>query len=329
MSADPQDVPAEPALAAAPIDAEESVPAVSAPAADADSTAGEPPIAAITAARTVAVVLAEAAEVARPSEQTPAGWSDHAAPYETWAAPLDARYAADVVAELELGPDVRLLDVATGTGALALAAAQAGATVTAVDFAPGMVEALDRRATDLGLDVRTAVMDGQALDLPDRAFDAAASMLGLMFFPDMAAGARELRRVLRLGGRAAAVTWALDGFTVMRLAREAIASTGPVVEPRDLPPVLRLSDPAVLEMLLQDAGFVSVSVRALAHAWPVGDAAALFRSIPTWSAPMRPLFTDLDAARLEDAAGAFAALVAEHAGPEGLPTRMLLGTGTR
>ena len=263
-------------------------------------------------------------------DQTPAGWSDFADGYDTWLMPNTRRFAGDVAAALRLGPGVRLIDVAAGTGAMALAAAAAGAEVLATDFAPGMVDLLRRRAAEAGLDLEAAVMDGQALAVEDGAFDAAASLFGLIFFPDTAAGARELHRVLRPGGRAAITAWGTDGFAVQSLALEALASVG-VDNPvrATLPAAFRLSDPLRLEALLVDAGFTEVAVQAIEHRWPVPDPEALFRSIPTWAAPMRPLFARLDPGRLRDGATAFAAFVRERSAADGVPLRALLASGVR
>jgi SAM-dependent methyltransferase len=263
-------------------------------------------------------------------DQTPAGWSAYADSYDEWLAPVTRQYADDVVRVLEVGPGVRLIDVGAGTGALSMAAARAGAEVLATDFAPGMVALLRRELGAAGFEAEVRLMDGQALTVTDASFDAAVSLFGLIFFPDVAAGAAELRRVLRFGGRAAVVAWAPGGLSFQPLALEALASVG-VQEPdrATLPAAFRLSDPARLEALLIDAGLTDVVVQQLEHAWPVEDPEALFRSIPSWSAPMRPVFDHLDESRLHDAAAGFRALVQDRFGPEGLPTCALLAVGTR
>src|SRR5262245_56004926 len=127
---------------------------------------------------------------------TPEPWNLVADAYTEELVPLFERFARDALALAALPPAPRVLDVAAGPGTLALVAAKAGATVTAIDFSPAMIANLRRRAAEAGstaIDAR--VGDGQALPLEDGGYDGAFSLFGLMFFPDRAAGFRELRRV--------------------------------------------------------------------------------------------------------------------------------------
>ena len=172
-------------------------------------------------------------------------------------------------------------------------------------------------------------MDGQALEVPDGAFDAAASLFGLIFFPDTAAGARELRRVLRPGGTAAVIAWAEGGLTFHPLVLEALAEAG-FHEPTRAaaPAAFRLSAPEGLRALLTEAGLADVAVRGLEHAWPVEDPEALFRSAPSWSAPLRPVFDRLDPGQVDAGATVFRRIVEERF-DGALPARALLATGVR
>ena len=137
-----------------------------------------------------------------PLQQRPEGWGPGAARYHTVFAPFTGAFAADLVDVLAIGPTDTVLDVAAGTGAFARRAAARGADVLATDFAPGMVDTLRRvTAEEPGARLRVAVMDGQALDVDDDSFSVAASNVGVIFFPDIAAGLRELARVTRPGGR--------------------------------------------------------------------------------------------------------------------------------
>lgn len=130
-------------------------------------------------------------------------WDIVADAYAADLAPWAEHFAREALRLASLPPSPSIVDVATGPGSLALLAAKDGAIVSAIDFSVAMVANLKRRAYELGLaiaDVR--VGDGQDLPFDDNAFDGAFSMVGLIFFPDRAAGFRELHRVLRPGCRA-------------------------------------------------------------------------------------------------------------------------------
>jgi SAM-dependent methyltransferase len=101
----------------------------------------------------------------------------------------------------------RWLDVATGTGAVAMRAARAGAEVTAIDVAPPMVEKARRAAEDAGLDIRFDVGDAEYLPYEDACFDVLVSNFGLIFAPDHANVAAELARVCCKGGRLGFTAW--------------------------------------------------------------------------------------------------------------------------
>ncbi len=118
--------------------------------------------------------------------------------------------AADaVVAAAGIGPGHRVLDVAAGTGNATIAAARAGAHVTATDIAPAMI-ALGRERT-AGLDVRWQEADAQALPFDDGAFDRTISVFGAMFAPDPARTAAELVRVTAPDGVVVITAWTPDG----------------------------------------------------------------------------------------------------------------------
>ena len=102
-------------------------------------------------------------------------------------------------------PGERFLDVATGTGEIALRAARAGAEVTAVDIAPAML-ALAREKPGAER-VRFDEGDAEALPYRDAEFDVVASNFGVIFAPDRDAAAHELARVCRPGGRIGLTAW--------------------------------------------------------------------------------------------------------------------------
>jgi SAM-dependent methyltransferase len=106
----------------------------------------------------------------------------------------------------------RVLDVATGSGNAALAAARIGCTAVGVDYVAELLERARERAVAERLDVGLEEADAQALPFPDAAFDAVTSVFGVMFAPDQARAASELLRVVRPGGTVALASWMPDGF---------------------------------------------------------------------------------------------------------------------
>jgi ubiquinone/menaquinone biosynthesis C-methylase UbiE len=89
-----------------------------------------------------------------------------------------------IVERLTPRPDLRWLDLACGTGAVAERARAGGAAVTGIDLAPALIRTARERAAELGLDIDYRVGDCEILELPDGAFDAVSSTCGIMFAPD-------------------------------------------------------------------------------------------------------------------------------------------------
>ena len=136
--------------------------------------------------------------------ESPDHWDVAASRYRQTAHPFTALFAEAALTRVTLGPDSHVLDVATGTGALALAAARTGARVLATDFSPGMVACVAAAGLH---NLEARVMDGQSLDLPDATFDAVFSIFGVIMFPDWRKGLAEMRRVTRPGGYGVVATW--------------------------------------------------------------------------------------------------------------------------
>ena len=130
--------------------------------------------------------------------------------------------AEDFIKRLELKPGMKVLDVACGTGNLALPAARTGAKVTGIDIAPNSVEQARENAKGAGLDVQFDEGDAEALPYGDGAFDAVVTMFGAMFAPRPELVASELRRVCRPGGVIAMANWTPGGF-IGRMFKTAAA----------------------------------------------------------------------------------------------------------
>ena len=120
--------------------------------------------------------------------------------------------ASEFVGRLGLKPGSKVLDVACGTGNLALPAARLGANVTGVDIAPNLVEQARANAARAGLNAQFDEGDAEALPYEDASFDAVVTMFGAMFAPRPELVAAELKRVTRPGGIIAMANWTPGGF---------------------------------------------------------------------------------------------------------------------
>jgi SAM-dependent methyltransferase len=117
-----------------------------------------------------------------------------------------------MVEALVLRPGERFLDLACGTGGIALIAARAGAEVTGLDISADQVAKARAAAESEGLTIRFDEGDAQALSYGDASFDAVASAFGVIFAPDHALAAGELTRVCGPGARIAITSWIEDGW---------------------------------------------------------------------------------------------------------------------
>ena len=133
-----------------------------------------------------------------------------------------ARYTSQsaeaFVDRLQLQPGARVLDVACGTGNLAIPAARKGAQVWGIDIAPNLLAQARDRATAENLQATFEEGDAEQLPYPDAHFDVVMSMFGAMFGPRPELVAAELARVCRTGGTIAMANWAPDGFVAKQFA---------------------------------------------------------------------------------------------------------------
>jgi SAM-dependent methyltransferase len=117
-----------------------------------------------------------------------------------------------IVETLAVEPGDRVLDVACGTGGVALRAARSGADVVGIDISADQLAKARRAAADEGLEIRFDEGDCQALPYADASFDAVVSAFGAIFAPDHARTAAEFARVSRPGGRLALTAWPNDAW---------------------------------------------------------------------------------------------------------------------
>jgi SAM-dependent methyltransferase len=137
-------------------------------------------------------------------------WSsgDYPLMVETFLLPIGER----LVDACGIGPGMRVLDVASGTGNAALPAARKGADVTASDLTPALLKAGRERAESEGLRLEWVEADAQHLPFENESFDFVMSAIGVMFAPHHQEAADELVRVCRTGGKIGLLSWTPDGM---------------------------------------------------------------------------------------------------------------------
>ncbi len=178
-----------------------------------------------------------------------------------------ARGAAEFVAALGLEPGERVLDIACGSGNLAIPAARAGARVTGLDIAPNLLATARRLAEEEGLALRLDEGNAEKLPYADASFDVVLSMFGIMFTARPECAATEARRVLRPGGTIALANWTPSGF-VGRMLRLHVAR---VPAPKEVPSPLQWGDELFVRRLLPGAR-LTCTERTIDLAWPLPPA---------------------------------------------------------
>lgn len=198
--------------------------------------------------------------------------------------------ADEFIERLTLQPGTRVLDVACGSGNLALPAARAGAIVTGVDIAPNLLEQARARAASEGLTIQFDEGDAENLPYDDVAFDVVVSMFGAMFAPRPELVAAELVRVCRPGGRIAMANWTPQGFV-----GQMFKVTGKhVPPPPNMPSPLKWGDEETVRERLSDGiANLQMTRRMCPFEYPVPPAEVV-ESFRMYYGPTRRAFEALD-----------------------------------
>ena len=203
-----------------------------------------------------------------------AGWQGAARRYDDAFGSLTRQAIDPLLDAAEARSGARVLDVASGPGYVAAAAAARGARVTGVDFSLAMVRLA--RAQNPAVKFRTG--NAEALPFRDGSFDAVVMNFGMLHLarPEHAVG--EALRVLRAGGRYAFTVWAKPeealGFGIILDAVRRHGNPDAPLPPG--PPFFRFSDARESETVLKVAGFQKVSVQRVPQVWRFSDPGLLF-----------------------------------------------------
>ena len=157
---------------------------------------------------------------------------DYPSMVETFLLPLGPR----LVDACGIGPGMRVLDVASGTGNAAVAAAERGASVTASDLTPELFDAGRDRAAAAGVELEWVAADAENLPFEDDSFDVVMSSIGVMFAPHHQQAADELVRVCSRGGTIGLLSWTPEGMlgALFRLMGPFAAPPPPGAQPPPL-----------------------------------------------------------------------------------------------
>jgi SAM-dependent methyltransferase len=198
--------------------------------------------------------------------------------------------AEQFVRSLNLQPGMRVLDVACGTGNLALPAARLGAVVTGVDIAPNLIERAREDAKREGLTAQFDEGDAENLPYADASFDAVITMFGAMFTPRPELTAGELKRVCRPGGIIAMANWTPAGF-IGQMFKIVGSHVSP---PPNMPsPLMWGSEEVVRERLGEGSSAVQISRESVNFVLPFGPAQTVEQFLVFYG-PTNKAFNSLD-----------------------------------
>lgn len=200
-----------------------------------------------------------------------AGWQEIPAGYHEAFGSLTSQAIEPLLDAVRLKKGQSFLDIASGPGYVAAAAAKRGALVLGIDFSAAMVAQAAR--LQAGVEFREG--DAEALPCGNGLFDAAAMNFGILHLGQPEKALVEAQRVLRSGGRFAFSVWAKPEETIgFGIVLRAVELHGePRVELPEGPPFFRYSDPDECKRGLIVAGFDAVSVTKVPQTWrlPAGD----------------------------------------------------------
>lgn len=248
-------------------------------------------------------------------------WDRIAAGYDAHVTPTHFQLADKALARAGVDEGVRFLDVAAGSGGLTIPALRKGAHVTSVDISSVMMAQLEARALREGLrNITTRVMDGQALELEDESFDVSGSQFGVMLFPDLPQGLREMTRVTRPGGKVLIVAFGppekveFIDFLIRALKHAEPKFAGLPDDPPPLP--FQVADPEKLRLEMASAGLADIELETVTENQEFGTGDDLWNWLMYSNPIPGTLISGFSEEQKAVAREAMAALIRQRAGSE-------------
>jgi SAM-dependent methyltransferase len=266
-------------------------------------------------------------------QQAAEAWHRWGPTLKSWLGP-----ATEIMLDLaRVEPGNRVLDVAAGAGEPALTIAERvgpGGYVLATDIAPNILQFAAQIARERGVsNLETRVMDGENLDLPDESFDVVTSRVGLIFFPNQQRALAGLHRVLKPGGRVAAIVYTTpeqNGFFSIPIAIIRRRAQLPPPQPGQ-PGPFSLGGPGILAEMYRRAGFRDIETRTVSAPLRMASAEEYVRFARESFGALHQMLVGLPEEERQAAWDEIARELRQFESPGGFegPCELLVGVGVR
>lgn len=289
---------------------------------------------------TQTTVQAPVFDPVRYKETTREQWQGAAEAWHRWTPAIQDWLGASTEVMLDLagvGPGTRVLDVAAGAGEPAITAAKRvgpTGTVLATDISANILDYAAQAAKAQGVvNLETQIMDGEHLDLPDESFDVVISRVGLIYFPDQQRALSEIRRVLKPGGRIAAIVYSTpdrNGFFSIPIGIIRRNAQLPPPAPGQ-PGPFSLGAAGVLEDAYRRAGFREIVAQPVDSPVRMASAAECVRFERESFGALHQMMTGLSEADRQETWAEIERELSQFDGPSGFvgPCEMIVGVGVK